>query len=145
MVTMGNLYYSFGLIIILYSLSNILKFKQINSLKEWVFKFKKVTGSEPIDKDFRSKEELSLYRGLSVLSFIDFIWSIFGLLTNSWVIFLGILTLSFILRRITNSIKFSLIDKIITYIFYLAKFLLYLLLVINHFHLHYNILDLIKK
>lgn len=142
---MGNLYYSFGLIIILYSLSNILKFKQINSLKEWVFKFKKVTGSEPIDKDFRSNEELSLYRGLSVLSFIDFIWSIFGLLTNSWVIFLGILTLSFILRRITNSIKFSLIDKIITYIFYLAKFLLYLLLVINHFHLHYNILDLIKK
>jgi len=142
---LGHIYYTLGLIAILSTLSMIMKFKKMNSIREWFDKYKQITGKTPEKKDFRSKEENDLYIGLSALSAFDFIWALGGLLTGSWYVFLSLMVYSMIVSIIIKPFKYTLVGTIISIHFLLLKFFVYLFLVINHFHLHYDILSIIKN
>lgn len=142
---LGHIYYAIGLFILIAIIAHISRFKKIQSISEWVEKFKDVTGKDPQKADYRSKEELNLFLGISILSFIEFMWALGGLLTGSWYIFLSLFIYSIIIRLIIKPIKFTLFGKIVVLHFIILKFLVYLYLIINHFHLHYDTLSIIKS
>lgn len=141
----GHIYYAIGSFIIISILTILLKFKKIYSISEWVEKFKKVTRNNPEKKDFRDKDEYELYTGVIILSSIEFIWSLLGLLTNSWYIFLFLIILMTLSKSLLSLIKYTIIDKIISFSLILFKFLIYLYLIINHFHLHIDTINIIKS
>ena len=142
---LGHIYYATGLLILISIIAHISRFKKIQSVSEWVEKFKSVTGKDPQKSDFRSKEELNLSIGISILSLLEFMWALGGLLTGSWYIFLSLFIYSIIIRLLIKPIKFTLFGKIAALHFIILKFLVYLYLIINHFHLHYDTLSIIKS
>jgi hypothetical protein len=70
---------------------------------------------------------------------------IIGLLSQNWWIFILLLILQISVTRLHKLLNFSFFDKAIVFSFIFGKFLLYLYLVINHFHLHNDNLLLIKN
>lgn len=141
---LGNIYYAFGLIIVVSLFTILLKFKQITNIREWHTKFKKVTGETPKEKDFRNKEESTLYSSFSSLLLIEFIWVVLGLLTNSWYVFLFLFLFTLIVNLLKKPIEFSLVDKFFGFLIVLLKIIIYLYLIINHYHLHIDTWSQIK-
>jgi hypothetical protein len=141
----GHLYYTFGLIISISILSLLFVFGKYIKMREWYSKFQKVTKERPIKDNFRTKEEHDLNLSYSILSVFEFIWVILGLLTASWYIFLTLLVISFTINFIIRPIQFTLIGKIIYFKMILLRFITYLFLIINHFHLHISLWDIIKN
>ena len=141
---LGHVYYTFGLIIIVSLLTILVKFNKISNIREWYTKFKKVTDKIPKEKDFRSKEEYTLYNSFTSLIMFEFTWTILGLLTNSWYIFLSLFIITLIINLIRKPIEFTIIDKVLGFKLILIKLLIYLYLVINHFHLHIDTWSYIK-
>lgn len=141
----GHIYYAIGLLVILSSLTMIMKFKKMNSIREWFDKYKVITGNSPEKADFRSKEESDLYRGISTLGIFEFMWVIGGLLTSSWYVFLSLFIYALIVGLIIKPFKYTFFGSIISIHFLLLKIVVYLFLVINHFHLHYDIFNIIKN
>lgn len=142
---LGHIYYAIGLIVILSILTLIVKFKSLSLISEWAEKFKLVTGKSPEDKDYKSKEEKDLIKGAAVLVTLEFIWAMGGLLTYSWYIFLSMLLYSIIIGQIFKPIKYSILGKIVTLFSLFLRFSVYLFLIINHFHLHYDLFSIIKN
>ena len=95
MIILSYIFYSFGFFIFLNSFVNLLRFNKIYFVNEWVVKFKKVTEKKPSVSDFRSKDDLKIYRNKSLFLSIEFIWLCIGVFTNNWFIFLGILVFGF--------------------------------------------------
>lgn len=141
---LGHIYYTIGLIPLLMSLAVLIKLRDYNRVKEWASKFEEITKSKPKKTDFRSTEEYSIYTGVSGVLAVDFIWCVLGLLTQSWYVFLSILTISLVLNFVKRSINLNPISTIITSIILITKFSVYLYLIINHFHLHYDTWQVVK-
>jgi hypothetical protein len=142
---LSHIYYAIGVFILLFLIGQISMLKKIQSINEWVEKFKNVTKRNPKKNDYRSEEELNILLSVSFLSFIESIWIIFGLLTSNWYIFLFIFIYYLIINLLTRHIKFTLFGRIVILHFIIIKFLVYLYLIINHFHLHYDTLSIIKS
>lgn len=142
---LGHIYYAIGLFVLISLITYITKFKKIPYVREWDEKFKTVTGKDPKKDDYRSKEELNLFLGISILSLGEVIWVLGGLLTGSWYVFLSMFVYAIILNLLIKPIKFTLFGKIVILHFIVLKFLVYLYLIINHFHLHYDTLSIIKS
>jgi hypothetical protein len=140
----GHIYYAFGLIIVVSLLTILIKFNQITNIREWYTKFKKVTGKTPKEKDFRSKEESALYNSFSSLLVFEFTWTILGLLTNSWYVFLLLFIITLIINLLRKPIEFTFVDKVMGFLVILSKLIIYLYLVINHYHLHFDTWSYIK-
>jgi len=145
MIILSYIFYSFGFFIFLNSFVNLLRFNKIYFVNEWVVKFKKVTEKKPSVSDFRSKDDLKIYRNKSFFLSIEFIWLCIGVFTNNWFIFLGILFLGFFMNTGLKKIKFTIIDKILSFAYLLIKCVIYLFLFINKFHLNIDIMKLITS
>ncbi len=145
MIILSYIFYSFGFFIFLNSFVNLLRFNKIYFVNEWVVKFKKVTEKKPSVSDFRSKDDLKIYRNKSLFLSIEFIWLCIGVFTNNWFIFLGILFLGFFMNTGLKKIKFTIIDKILSFTYLLIKCVIYLFLFINKFHLNIDIMKLITS
>jgi hypothetical protein len=141
---LGHIYYSIGLINLLIIITFILNFFKISKLSEWTIKFKEKTGRSPLKTDYNSVEDYNLFNGISVLIVVEFLWTFVGLLTNSWYIFMFLIITSILLKITMRPIKWSFFNKIISLVFLNVKFMVYLFLIINRFHLHLDILELLK-
>jgi hypothetical protein len=141
---LGHLYYTFGLLIIISLLSILVKFDKITVIREWYIKYKKVTGKVPLKKEFRNKEESDLYNTFSSVLLLEFIWTMGGLLTGSWYIFIFMFIYTLIMNLIKKPIEFTFLGKVIFFKLFLLKLIIYLYLIINHFHLHLDTWSYIK-
>lgn len=141
---LGHIFYFFGLFIALMSLSNLLNYFKYLKVRNWSETFKKVTNHPPIMTDFRNKDEYNVFITYPIFSFLQMIWFIFGLISNSWYVFLTIIVSNILISYFSRSINFLLIEKIIGFSFNLIKLVLVLLLIINHFHLHYDWIELLR-
>lgn len=141
----GHIYYIFGLLIILSIISIIANFNKFYSIEEWHNKFKKVTGKYPEKKEFRNSEEYNLKSGISILSYIEFTWLLLGILTSSWYMFISLFIYIMIVSSIIKPVRFNVIGKIVSFHLVLVRFSIYLFLVINHFHLHIDVLSIVVK
>lgn len=138
---MIDLFYFIGLFVFLISLTYLTNFSKISELRKWSNAFKKVTKSNPLKKDFKSDEDYNLYIGIGCLSIIEGLWVLIGLLTQNWLLFLILI----ILNALSIYTFKSDLTKIFGFIFSISKSFIILLLVINHFHLNFNLTDLILK
>jgi hypothetical protein len=141
---LGHIYYSVGLINLLIILTFILNYFKMSKISEWTLKFKERTGRGPLKTDYNSVEDYNLFNGISVLIVVEFLWTFGGLLTSSWYVFMSLIITSMLLRTIMTPIKWSFFYKLIFFIFLNIKFITYLFLIINHFHLHLDIIELLK-
>lgn len=119
---MGYIFYPFAILAILYEITCVFNPGKIISAK----------------KDVKSKkwdEMKDNYQVLSVLMPLYCLWTMVGLFTSQWLLFLVIIGLSLIPKK---DIKlFIFIDAV------LSLFLL-LFIVINKFHLHYSMTDIVN-
>ena len=138
---MGYIFYGFGILILLSCVMAVIQFKKISFVKEWFVKFTEVSGKTPKSSDFRSKKELNLHTNQNLLGGIELLWILLGLLTHNWSIFLLIFITSVMLKVIFGKIKYTLVGKIIPMKFLIFRILVYLLLIINHFYLHMDLIS----
>lgn len=141
----GNIYYLIGVLVVLSTISSILKFRSLYSLKEWKEKYEKIVGKKPSKRDFRSKKEYSLSESSNILGIFELIWIIGGFFTSSWYIFGIVILSSYILNIILNPVKFTIIHKLTSFVFLLSRLCLYLYLIVNHFYLHQNTYNIVKS
>lgn len=139
---LGHIFYFFGLFLFILSLSRTISYFKFIDVKEWVIKFKKVTEKVPEKSDFKNEIDYGLYNAFGFVDKTEALWFICGLVSNSWVIFLSLLIIGFVLNSINNNIPFV-VQKFIGFGFSLLKTGIILLLVINHFHLHIDWIDLL--
>jgi hypothetical protein len=138
---MGHLYYFFGLVVFLTNLSFLMEFFNYLKIKEWHKSFEKVTKKIPNDKDFK-KGDLEKFKKFNGVIGINFLWIFFGIMSESWKIFLLILSFNLIINLLTHIIgEFKMFSKIINFIKIIVISATILILCLNHFHLH---LDLFK-
>lgn len=140
----GHIYYALGLIPLLMTLAMLVKLSEYNRIKEWYIKFEEITKSKPKKTDFRTPEEYNTYTGISGIVIVDFLWIILGILTQSWYIFLTILAISIIINGVKKLTSINVVSDILTSIILITKFSVYLYLIINHFHLHYDTWQVVK-
>lgn len=139
---LSQIFYFFGLIIFILSVSRIFQYFKLIEIKEWLLAFKKVTQKEPVKTDFRSTKDYNLFVSFGCLSIFETIWIILGFMSSNWLIFLALFLSGFILKQILDFTSFT-IQKIVGIIFTTTKSLVILILVINHFHLHQDLVTLI--
>lgn len=140
----GNLYYIIGLIPFILSLSNIFNYFKFFTIKNWAIKFKKVTGKDPISKDYRSDGDRHLFMTYGISSIIISIWLLLGIITSSWYIYIILIVSNIIILRIGNKIKNDTINMFAGFLLTIVKCIIIYLLIMNHFHFHYNWLELIQ-
>ncbi len=138
---LGHLYYFFGLLIFL---SNLLIQKNILNLirlREWTIKFHKVSGRQPLKSDFKEKEYEQFVLA-NFTWFITFFWLFFGLLTKSWIVFAIIIFYNFLTTFFCKKIgQFTIISKFLEILRVTINIIIIGFLVVNHFHLHMDIIQ----
>ncbi len=140
---MGDIFYIFGLLVLILNFSILINYNKIFNTKIWISKFTEISGNPPKISDFRSKDEYNVYTSSNVISIVDFFWFLIGLISNSWFIFIGFLVFQFLFKSLVGLIKFEIIRKYMEILFQFSKILIILALILNHFHFHTNWLDLI--
>jgi len=142
---LGNIYYFLGLLLFLMDLGILMRFNKIQRIKNWIESFFKVTQKKPKKEDMNS-EEYKLVNAYETLIITNLLWMFFGLITKSWKLYAIVLVANFLINLLLiNTKKF----RVLNYIFEMIRFLLIVLClgfaVMNHFHLHIDIVDLILK
>jgi hypothetical protein len=140
----GHLYYALGLIFLIFNFFYLSKYNYISKIKEWQQAFIKVSKKNPTEKDTDKPDDLKLLNGLYAIAAIEFFWSLFGILSGSWKVFMIlfiIYIISGILRKYIG--PFNILSKTIGFITVSLKTAIILLLVINHFHLHLDLFTLL--
>ena len=142
---LGHIFYFIGLFILIMSFSNMFNFLKYISIKNWSDTFKKVTGKDPKKSEFRCIEDYNIFSIYVTFTFVEFIWILIGLTSSSWYVFLSILITELFYRFYISvtSLTFF-VNKIIGQIFYCLKFIIILLLILNHFHFHINWIELFR-
>ena len=134
-----NIYYIFGLLALLASIINLVRFNKFYYLLEWISKFKKINGNTPNINEFRIENDYNLFVSLSVSKMVFTIWTIFGLFTNNWFIFLSIMLINLIINIIIK--KWNLFHKFILFIKSFFEFITVLFLILNNFIWKINLLE----
>jgi hypothetical protein len=130
----GNIYYIIGVIILIRLIYCIKNFSKIYSLREWMIKFKEISGKIPTKKDFRNKEEVSLYESNAIMIFFEFTWLVFGLFSGNQILFAGLILYFIFLRLISKKARFTVLDKIFFFLNILLRFGIYSWMIVNHFN-----------
>ena len=139
---LGHIFYFFGLLVFILSLNRTFQYFKLIEIKEWLVAFKKVTQRDPVKTDFRSVKDYNLFVSFGCLSMFETLWIILGFMSSNWLIFLVLFLSGFILKQILYFTSFN-IQKVVGLIFTTTKSLVILILVINHFHFHQDLVTLI--
>lgn len=141
----GSIFYFLGLFVLLMSFSNAFNYLKYVSIKDWIDSFKKVTRKEPVRSDYRSPEDYNIFSIYATFAFVEFIWIIVGITSRSWYVFLSIILIEMIFKFLILRLKSILIKQILGQIYTILKFITILLLILNHFHFHYNWIELFRQ
>lgn len=141
---LGHIYYGIGLIVLIFSISNIFNYSKIYNVRNWIRSFKKVSGNDPLNSDFRDSKDIKLISTYTFAITFEFIWLFFGLLTNSWYIYLMLILVIYLSGVIVSKVNVDFVQKNFGLVSYAFKSFIILMLIINHFHLHINWLELIN-
>lgn len=112
----------------------IFNFKKINYSFEWYYRYKEIVGKKPTREEFRNQKDYEIFSNRGLLSLFEIIWIFFGLVTNKWYYFLSILISVLLINFGLEKWRFSAIDNIIRFLFIVFRCVLYITLIIQHFH-----------
>lgn len=138
------MFYVIGLLITLMNLIAISKHKRVFYLKEWFVKFNSLTGNNPKFSDYRKKGDKEIILGWSICIVSTAAWVFFGLLSSVWYIFAFIILINVIMDSSVKLLgEFSKISFGIILLKNIITTLIIGFIVINNFHLHIDILNII--
>lgn len=142
---LGHIFYFLGLIVFLLNVYTISKYKRVFELREWIIKFKKITGRNPVATDYRKPDDKEVLVAWSTCVVMTSFWIFFGLLAKSWYVFLFLMCINTIINLLCRALgEFSRFGYFLNLIKSLLIFVTTGFLIINHFHLHLDIWSLIK-
>jgi hypothetical protein len=149
MQTLGHIFYAIGLFIFLLDLINLFNHHKTWKVAEWAEAFKKINKRSPKKADYRTSDDYNagMFTGFIALS--ELIWCILGLISGSWKVFAMLFIFAFFVQIIQNIIgkilnkKCNDLNKYISYIYLTIKSAILMILVLNHFHLHLDLFNLI--
>lgn len=139
-----NIFYFIGILVSLTLFFHLINFKRFEKISEWLMSFKKVTGKSPDKQDYR-RDDYSFLLKRNIYAIFESTWSLLGLLSNDWFIFLGILIYTKLFGIALKEIRFTIIGKVMFFKLILGKFIIYSFIVLNHFHFHINLWEEILK
>lgn len=142
---LAHIFYSFGILFVIRTLSSIYGFQKYHSIMEWKEIYYEKIGREPKDSEYRSKEELEIHHINIALYTIEIAWLLIGLFTSDINIFISIISMFLLVSIFKKSFRFTIFEKTMSMIFILFRFFVYLLLIVNHFVYKYEIWTIIKN
>jgi len=140
----GHIFYFIGIFVMILSIYNIINYFKYARIKKWANTFKKVTGKTPNIPQYPSKEDHDTFISYPIISYIQTIWFLLGLVSNSWYLFLTLILTNVLFSFLLRKINIHFIENFVSYIFNIIKFFLILATIINHFHIHYDWLILFR-
>lgn len=144
MIYIGHIYYLFGILVIIKHLFQLFAFRSLDRVKDWSLRYKEVIGRNPKKKEFRSTEEYDLNETNQALMVFELLWVMSGLFSTNWHIFASIFIGSIIFGVFVKPFFFTFFGKLLSFSFIIVKLLLYLMLIVNHFHYHLDLWELFK-
>ncbi len=138
----GHLFYTFGLFLFFLTLTKTLSYFKLMDVREWVIKFKEKVKRIPVKSDYRSLQDYNMLLTFGLVIVLETIWFIVGLLTSNWKIFGMVIIVNALSKILIVKLPFP-VQKVLGLVLSFTRCVLILILVINHFHLHYDLLNLI--
>jgi hypothetical protein len=136
-------YYFIGFLLSISNFGAILKFKKIKKTKSKVESYIRVLNKIPSNDKISKKDLTDLFSFQYIMS-ANLIWIIFGLISDSWKIFLliifSILVINFFYYIFKKN---SMVSFLIDLVKALFIFSCVLILTMNYFHYHVNLWELI--
>lgn len=142
-MSMGHIYYLIGLLLLFLNIPIISKYFKYFKLIEWSVMFKKVTKRDPIKIDYKSVDDHGFFILSSQIIKITTFWLFLGILTKSYYIYIIILLFNILFNYVSKLGEFSNIVLVLSFFKYLIVLLIICLLIINHFHLHIDLLKIL--
>jgi len=137
----GILFYCIGLIVAASIFFRLSKYKKFSKISQFFDTFKRVNGDSPKRKDYK-RGNYEFMDGVFYILVIEYTWYVFGLLSGNVLIFSLLLITSYLFTHISR--KLSYIGKLVFGItFNVIKLILVLFMVLNHFHWHLNLYQLL--
>lgn len=129
---MSDIFYIFGIIVL--SINAFLLFNQqkIFNTIEWIIKYKKLIGKDPLINEVSQRINFNILTIWSISVILTLSWVLFGLFTNNWKIFLGILLFNIIFNKIFLSIKYADVKRKLLFVKSLIIILTMCFLVTKH-------------
>ena len=135
----ANIFYTIGGLVILMGIFNILHFFKYYNVVIWYRERDKLSKSKIRQNDFRSTEDYNLYVITNFFSLLQGFWMWIGLFTKDWGFFLILIGLSLLFALINLILKSNIIEKSVVFAYNIFKTLVIIMLVYNHFFLHYTL------
>ena len=120
-----SIYYSIGILVLLSTIKNLFYFKKISSVREWYFKFYKITGKKPSRQNFRSKSDFDRLINQNILAIFELSWILLLIFTNNWLIFPIIVILNLSIATSITRIKSVVLNQFLYFIYLTLKVLIY--------------------
>lgn len=108
---MYNLFYMFGVGVLLINTFLLFNHKQIFNATEWIMTYKKLLGKDPAITEVRKRIDFKMLSIWSLNVILTLLWTLCGLLTDEWIVFLSLLVFNVICNRICLNIKYSEIKR----------------------------------
>jgi hypothetical protein len=137
-----NLYYFIGLIISIYFFYELVVFEKVFSVIDWYNKFEKITGNKPNKDEFRSESSYDIFITKNLMVIVEGIWILIGFITSNWFIFLFIVLYDNLFSSMFN--KKRKLKKYIHLKIHIIKLSLYILMVMNNFHINLDLYEVFK-
>ena len=135
----ANIFYTIGGLVILMGIFNILHFFKYYNVVIWYRERDKLSKSKIRQNDFRSTEDYNLYVITNFFSLLQGFWMWIGLFTKDWGFFLILIGLSLLFALINLILKSNILEKSVVFAYNIFKTLVIIMLVYNHFFLHYEL------
>ena len=142
---LAHIFYSFGFLFLIRTISSIYSFRKLHSIKEWRSTYNEVIGTPPKESDFRNKEEVLIFQTNIALNIIEIVWLLIGLFTANIYIYIFVIFLFMFVEILSKSFRFTLFEKFLSISFIFFRFSVYLLLIANHFVYKYDIWTIVKN
>lgn len=144
MMFLSHLFYFSGLLLFLANIGLLTKINSILKVQSWSRAFSKVTKKQPEKSDMQSEQYKDLMNYNSVI-LADFFWVFFGIITSNWKFSLLTIAIMLIFNFLLNLSNNKLFLKSFNFLKLILMTVSIGLLVINHFHLHMDLFEEIKK
>lgn len=102
---MSELFYIAIYILSIYNFVNLSSFNKIFNIRNWTKSYIKVTKKIPELKDYRDVLDYQLFLSWSIMTILNFILSIIGLMSQHWILFLVLMSIIGIIGRLNKLIK----------------------------------------
>lgn len=144
MMFLSHLFYFSGLLLFLANIGLLTKINSILKVQSWSRAFSKVTKKQPEKSDMQSDQYKDLMNFNSVM-LANFFWIFFGIISSNWKFSLLTIIVMLLFNLLLSVSSHKLFLKSLNFLKLLFMTFSIGALVINHFHLHMDLFEEVKR